>query len=118
MKLDPARMQLLIGFLESYVLLTPEQEDRVQQKLAEELPPGEVKKMTEILTSYHKRGMEEGIAALQKALLKQVKRKLGNINQSTEKAIMETNNIPSLEKALELIFDLDSEETLVNLLNK
>lgn len=121
MKLDPARMQLLIGFLESYVQLTPEEEGRVQHKLAEELPPGEVNKMMEILTSYHKRGMEEGmkegIAALQKALLKQVKRKLGNINKKTEKAIMETTNIPSLEKALESIFDLDSEDTLLNLFN-
>ena len=78
--------------------------------------------MTEILTSYHKRGMEEGmekgnITTLQKILLNQIRKKLGNIKQETEKAIMDTTNIPSLEKALESIFDLDSEETLLSLLN-
>src|SRR5690554_458624 len=41
LKLDPARMQLLIGFFESYVRLTPAEEEEVRQKL------------TEILTSYH-----------------------------------------------------------------
>jgi len=62
MRLDPARMQLLIGFFETYAQLTWQEEEIVQRKLTEELPPGEVKEMTEILTSYHLRGKEEGRA--------------------------------------------------------
>ena len=130
LKLDPARMQLIIGFFDSYVKLTSQEEERVQQKLAKELPPGEVKEMTEILTSYHLRGMEKGIekglqkgiekgniTALQRTLVKQVKKKLGHIGRETEKIITDTTDIARLEKALEFIFDLDSEETLLNLLN-
>jgi len=59
-RLDPARMQLLIGFFETYAQLTLQEEEVVQRKLAEELPPEEVREMTEILTSYHLRGREEG----------------------------------------------------------
>ena len=74
--------------------------------------------MTEILTSYHRQGMEKGnIASLQRTLLKQVRKKLGSISLETEKIILGTANTPPLEKALELIFDLDSEEMLLNLLN-
>ena len=42
LKLDPARSQLLIGFFESYVILTPQEEDAVQLQLAQELPPEDV----------------------------------------------------------------------------
>jgi hypothetical protein len=59
-RLDPARMQLLIGFFETYAQLTLQEEEVVQRKLAEELPPEEVREMTEIITSYHLRGREEG----------------------------------------------------------
>ncbi len=48
--------------------------------LAEELPPGEVKKMAEILTVYHKRGMKEGkkegITVLQNLMIKLSNRRL------------------------------------------
>ncbi len=117
LKLDAARMQLLIGFFESYVKLTPQEEETVQQKLVEELPPEEVREMTEILTSYHLRGKEEGkeegsISALQRTLIKQAKRKLGTIRPETEKKILETKDIVLLENVLENIFDLKSEEVL------
>ncbi len=79
--------------------------------------------MTEILTSYHLRGREEGreegnITALQSTLIKQVRRKLGSITADTEKKIFETKNISLLENALEKIFDLESEYMLLELLNK
>ena len=78
--------------------------------------------MSEILTSYHKRGREEGreegtLEALQRTLCKQVKQKLGVISPETETMIQETTSIPHLEKALEQIFELDSEQALWKLLN-
>ncbi len=123
LKLDPARLQLLIGFFESYVVLTRREEELVQQKLAETLSLKEVAEMTEILTSYHLRGKEEGkkegsIEALQGTLIKQFRRKLGTISNETEKKILETKNTSLLENALENIFDLESEKDLLELLNK
>ena len=126
LKLDPARMQLLIGFFESYVQLTSQEDEAVQQHLSEALPPEEVKAMSEILTSYHQRGREEGreegrekgtLEALQRTLCKQVKQKLGVVSPETEAMIQETTSIPHLEKALEQIFDLDSEQALWKMLN-
>lgn len=113
MRLGPARMQLIIGFFESYVQLTPQEEEEVQQRLAQELPPEEVREMTEILTSYHLKGREE---ALQKSLLKLSKRKFGAISPETEKKILETKDLALLERALENIFDLASEAALVEAL--
>ena len=74
--------------------------------------------MSEILTSYHKRGREEGsLEALQRTLCKQVKQKLSVVSPETETMILETTSIPHLEKALEQIFDLDSEQALWKMLN-
>lgn len=123
MRLDPARMQLLIGFFETYIKLSLQDEELVQRKLAEELPPKEVSEMTEILTSYHLRGREEGREegkkeALQRTLMKQARRKLGSISQEFEKQILQCTSISHLENALENIFDFDSEEELLNALKE
>lgn len=113
MRLDPARQQFLIGFFDTYVPLTWPEEETVQQKLAEELPPQEVKEMTEILTSYHLRGKEEGkLATLQGTLLKLAVRKLGTISTELENQILKNTNIAQLENAVENIFDFNDEETL------
>jgi len=79
--------------------------------------------MTEILTSYHLRGKEEGkeegtITTLQGTLIKQFRRKLGAISNEMEKKILDTKNTSLLENALENIFDLESEKDLLELLNK
>ncbi|MEW5920426.1 MAG: Rpn family recombination-promoting nuclease/putative transposase [Bacillota bacterium] len=122
LRLDPARMQLLIGFFESYVVLTPKEEEVVQQRLAEELSMEDVREMAEILTSYHLRGREEGraegLTALQSTLIKQGCKKLGTISPEAEKKILETKSIPLLENALEKIFDLENEKALLELLDK
>ncbi len=122
MRLDPARQQFLIGFFDTYAPLTWPEEEIVQQKLAEELPSQEVKEMTEILTSYHLRGREEGreegkLTTLQGTLIRQLRRKLGNISAELEKQILKNTNITQLENALENIFDFDSEEALRKALN-
>ncbi|MGI6307004.1 MAG: hypothetical protein ACOX1X_00015 [Dethiobacteria bacterium] len=79
--------------------------------------------MTEILTSYHLRGKEEGraegrITALQRTLIKIARRKLGTISLELENQILKNTNIPQLENALENIFDFDSEEALLKALQQ
>ena len=131
MRLDPARMQLIIGFFDTYARLNLQEEEVVQRNLAEELPLEEVKEMTEILTSYHLRGREEGrvqgrvegreegsITALQRTLIKQSKRKFGAIGSDLETQIMKSTSIAQLENALENMFDLDSEEALLKMLKE
>lgn len=55
LKLDPARMELLAGFFDSYVQLDPEEEQQFEKELWGEIPAEEVSQMAEILTSWHKR---------------------------------------------------------------
>jgi len=94
--------------------------------LAQELPPEEVREMTEILTSYHlkgkeegkEEGREEGISALQKSLLKLSRRKFGALSPATEEKILKTKDIALLERALENIFDLEGEAALVEALSQ
>ncbi len=118
LKLDPARSKLLIGFFESYVTLIPQEEKAVQLQLAQELPPEEVKEMEEILTSYHLEGREEGsLVTLQRAVIKLSTQKLGTISPEVKQRIQETKDIALLEKALEHILNLESEQALLQLLN-
>ena len=127
MRVDPARMQLLLGFFESYLDLTSQEEEIFQQKLKEELPMEEVKEVTEILTSYHLRGKEEGreegreeggVLALQSTLLKLARKKFGSVSSETEKLIHETNSSQKLENILENIFEIESENSLVEMLRE
>lgn len=123
MHLDPARMQLIIGFFDTYARLNLQEEELVQRNLTEELPLKEVEEMTEILTSYHLRGREEGreeggITALQRTLIKQSKRKFGAISSDLETQIMKSTSIAQLENTLENMFDFDSEEALLKMLKE
>ncbi len=131
LRLDPARMQLLVGFFEVYLRLDDQDEKEVQRMLHEELPSGEVKEVTEILTSYHVRGRNEGRdegrtegrkegrkEALQDTLVRQLNQKLGYIGPETENMIKMTDSIPVLEGVLERIFGIDSEAEIIDALNQ
>ncbi len=119
LRLDPARMQLLVGFFEVYLRLDDQDEKEVQRMLHEELPSGEVKEVTEILTSYHVRGRNEGRKeALQDTLVRLLNQKLGYIEPETENMIKMTDSIPVLEGVLERIFGIDSEAEIIDALNQ
>lgn len=59
LQLDPARMQMLTGFFEVYLTLDKQE----QQKLMEEIrmtDPKEEAELMELITSWEKKGREEG----------------------------------------------------------
>lgn len=60
LKLDPARMQLISGFVDAYLSLTRE-EARVFQAGLDRVEPGEKEGMMEIMTSWKQEGLEEGL---------------------------------------------------------
>ena len=53
-------MEILTTFMDTYINLKPEEEEEVKEELLEELPPGEVSKLEKLVTSWEKRGREEG----------------------------------------------------------
>jgi len=119
LKLDPARMQLLSGFFDSYVQLEPEEDKKLQEKLAQEIPEEEVIEVTEILTSWHKRGIEEGkVEALQNAVARLAGKKLGGLSTETKEMIFSLTSIEQLENICDSILDIQTEKELLEMLRK
>jgi len=112
LRLDPARIQLLTGFFESYLVLNDEEEKVFQQKISEELKPEEVQKAMEITTSWHEKGRQEGRQeGYRSILLKQIKKRLGTVPADIEKNVagMKTEQLDLLA---EKIFEIATEEDL------
>lgn len=60
LELDPARMNLITGFFESYLSLSNEEETQLQTEL-EQLPKEEEVQIMEMISSWERRGIEKGI---------------------------------------------------------
>jgi hypothetical protein len=67
LKLDPARTQLISGFVDTYLRLSPTEETRFETALGELVPPEERESVMELTTSWMERGIEKG---LQQGLLR------------------------------------------------
>lgn len=123
LKLDPARMQLLAGFFDSYLVLTREEEVQVQAQLARELPLEEVAQMTEILTSWHKRGMEEGrmegrMEETRATILEYVESRFGVHPEGLEMALETASDLEQLKRLRREIFKAASLEDCLALIAK
>ena len=59
LQLDPARRELISGFIDSYLRLTMEEEQQFGAEL-QELHPQEKESVMEIVTSWMERGLEQG----------------------------------------------------------
>lgn len=60
MELDPARMQLLYGFFETYLTLNEEEEEKMSEEIAK-LPQNEAKQIFRLPNSYYEKGFKKGI---------------------------------------------------------
>ncbi len=119
LKLDPARMQLISGFVDTYLKLNSSEKIIFEQEISKFNQPIQENVM-EITTSWKQEGIEQGIAEgieREKALiLRQLKRKLGNISSSLENQIMSLN-IDVIEELGEAFLDFSTVDDLVNWLN-
>ena len=115
LKLDPARMQLISGFVDTYLKLNSSEESIFQQEISTFNQPIQEDVM-QITTSWMEKGIEQGIEREKALILRQVKRKLGNINSSLENQIIDLN-IDNMESLGESLFDFSTVDDLVNWLN-
>ena len=112
LRVDPARMQLITGFFESYLVLNVEEEKVLQQKVNKELKPEEVQKVMEITTSWHEKGRQEGRQESYRAiLLKQIKKRLGTVPADIEQSVAGMN-VEQLDLLAEKILEVVTEEDL------
>ncbi|MBC1190325.1 DUF4351 domain-containing protein, partial [Microcystis aeruginosa BLCCF108] len=151
LRLDAARMQLISGFIDTYLNLNAVEEIQFQEEISTFSEPVQEGVM-QITTSWMRQGIElgieqgiergieqgieqgiergieqgiergieqgieQGIEREKTLILRQLKRKLGEINSSLETKIMELS-IDDVEVLGEALFDFSTVEDLINWLN-
>lgn len=124
LKLNPAKMQLISGFIDTYLRLNKIEEDKFQIEVGT-LITEEKEEVMQIVTSWMEegiekgiergieRGIEKGIEREKNLIIRQINRKFGQINLELETKIRSLN-IEIIEALGEAIFDLDDVEDLRN----
>lgn len=118
LKLDPARMQLISGFVDTYLKLNQLEESEFKQEISTFSQP-EKEKVMQITTSWMEQGLEQGLEqGIERGLnrekeliLRQLKRKLGQIAPGLESQI-KALNIDIVESLGEALLDFNSENDL------
>ena len=131
LRLDAARMQLISGFVDTYLNLNSSEEIEFQQEISTFIQP-EQEGVMQITTSWMRRGLEQGLeqglerglergleqglARERNLIIRLIKRKLGAIDVDIESRIMPLN-IDDLERVGEALLDFSTGEDLTNWLN-
>jgi predicted transposase YdaD len=115
LKLNPAKMQLISGFVDTYLRLQAEEEQEFQKEIAK-FNPQQKEESMEIVTSWMEKGIEQGMEREKQFIIRQIKRKFGNIEEELQ-AQIKALNIDVIETLGEDLFDLTSIDDLKQWLN-
>ena len=111
LKLNPAKMQLISGFVDTYLRLNQE-EQRVFEEKITEFQPQQKEGVMEIVTSWMEQGIERGEKREALSLiLRQLTRRVGVISPELESQIQELS-LTELETLAEDLLDFNSVEDL------
>jgi len=106
---NPARENLLVRFVETYMQLEPAEEERFQTLVDTDKTYGEVKKM---VTVYEKRGIEKGIIeGKQDDLILFAEARFGKLSAARKRAVRRVQDVEklnSLVKQIATVEDLDA----------
>ena len=124
LRLDPTRMQLISGFVDTYLRLNDAEEEVFEAEL-DRMGLLEEEQVMEIVTSWMEKGIERGIQqGFQQALeresaliLRQIKNRFRGISQSLEEEISRLS-IAEMELLGDVLFNLESEADLENWLDQ
>jgi len=120
LKLNPAKMQLISGFVDSYLRLSAPEKVIFQSELSK-MKLEEKEQIMAITTSWKEEGLLEGQKQGQKqgqvnTILRLLKRKLGNLSEETENQI-KSLELTQLDCLTEDLLDFESCEDLTRWLN-
>jgi hypothetical protein len=115
LQLDPARRQLISGFVDSYLQLTMKQEREFEAGL-QELHPQEREDVMEIVTSWEKRGVAKGLAqgleqGKRELVLRLLRKQVGDLDAAAQEQI-ESLSAKRLEKLGEALLSFAGPEDL------
>ncbi len=116
MKLDPARMELLAGFFETYLKLNREEEEQFSRELGR-LDSKEVDVIMQITTSWHEKGRMEGrmegeargeikgkVEKAREVICKYLTRRFGGKTTDLQQKVQQITNLEVLDYVLEELF--------------
>ena len=103
LKLDPARMQLISGFVDTYLKLD-RQEEEIFQTQIDTIEPEEQEKIMQITTSWKEEGKLEG---QKNTILRLLNKKLGSLSQQTVTTI-KSLDAAQLDRLTEELLDFES----------
>ena len=107
LQLDPARMQLISGFVDSYLELTMDQQTEFDEQLSEIAAP-EQEQVMEIVTSWMKQGIELGqLSGEQRLVVRQLHRQIGPAVDEHREQI-ESLSLEELEELGESLLHFES----------
>ncbi len=115
LKLNPAKMQLISGFIDTYLNLNQTEEVLFQTELGS-LQPQEQQEVMQIVTSWMRQGIEQGIEREKNLIIRQLKRKLGEIDGELESQVR-SFDLDYVEALGEALFDFSTIEDLRNWLD-
>ena len=120
LKLDRAKMQLISGFVDTYLKLNAE-ELKIFNQHIEEIIPQEKEQIMEIVTSWMEQGIQQGIqqGKTEEALwlvLRLLKKRFGAMDAELETKLSQLA-LENIEELSESLLDFSSYEDLTNWLN-
>jgi hypothetical protein len=108
--LNPAQLQLLSGFVDTYLKLEPLEEQQLQEQL-DRIGLREKEDVMTIVTSWMQQGIDQGRERASGTIARQLKRKIGTLNAEVEQRLSQLS-FDELDLLGEALFDF---ETLADL---
>jgi len=108
LNLDPAKMKLISGFIDTYLRLSPEEENLLKAEIAT-MEPTQQEVIMEIVTSWMEQGIQQGeLAIIQRQLI----RRLGGVTPQLQERLR-LLSVTQLEDLAEALLDFSTEENLL-----
>jgi len=121
LKLNPAKTQLISGFVDTYLKLDEQEESQFETEL-KTLGIVESEKVMEIVTSWMEKGIEQGIergreTGEKSLVMRQLNRRFGEINPSLVQKI-ENLSLEKVETLAEALLDFQTLQELIDWLEQ
>ncbi|MBD2488934.1 DUF4351 domain-containing protein [Aulosira sp. FACHB-615] len=112
LQLDPARMQLISGFIDSYLRLNAQENQIFQAEIAQ-FEPTQQEVVMQIVTSWMEEGIQQGLQQGElKVIQRQLTRRIGTITPKLQEQLRGLS-LTQLEDLAEALLDFSNEADLV-----
>jgi hypothetical protein len=117
LQLDPARMQLISGFIDTYLRLNAQETEIFQAEIAQ-FEPTQQEVVMQIVTSWMEEGIQQGLQQGElKVIQRQLTKRIGGITPKLQERVRGLS-LTQLEDLAEALLDFSTEDDLVTWLQQ